>query len=273
MGIREDAFDGKPVTVPVIDAHTHILEYFYNGWYQSDTSLDNVLLLMAKLGIDCIVTAPHSLIIGDINMANEAALEAAEQHPDRIYCYIAVRPQQGLDSIKHILNKYSKNKHFIGLKFLAGYHGPLACPEYDYSLDFAAEASCPVLCHTWANYPSIEEVERAVRTRPGLKLIMAHQGGGSVECTDRLTALMKNYPNLFMEICGSFRNQYSMEDFVEMAGEDRVIYGSDLINLDPRFDFGRVVFSTISDEIKKKILAWNFISLLKDSQLGQIDIK
>jgi uncharacterized protein len=270
MGIREEAFSGKPVSVPVIDAHTHILEFYKNGWYQSQTSLPEIISLMDHLGINCIVTAPHSLIIGDMDHANETSVEASASFPGRIYCYITVRPQQGLDDVRRTLERYSKNKSFLGLKFLAGYHGPLACPEYDYALDFAAEASCPVLCHTWSNYPSMEEVERAVKTRPGLKLMMAHQGGGTVECTDRLVKLMNAYPNLYMEICGSFHNRYSMEELVEMAGEDRVIYGSDLINLDPRYDFGRVVFSTLTDVIKKKLLAGNFLRLLEGSQMGRI---
>ena len=31
-----------------------------------------------------------------------------------------------------------------------------------------------------------------------------------------------------------------------------------MINLDPRYDFGRVVFSTLDDEVKKKILSKTF---------------
>jgi predicted TIM-barrel fold metal-dependent hydrolase len=57
---------------------------------------------------------------------------------------------------------------------------------------------------------------------------------------------------------------------VAIAGEDRVIYGSDLINLDPRYDFGRVVFSPLPDGVKRKILSGNFLSLLRDSGMGGI---
>ena len=63
------------------------------------------------------------------------------------------------------------------------------------------------------------------------------------------------------------------EEIVDLAGEDRVIYGSDLINIDPRFDFGRVVFSALDDRIKRKILADNFLNLLKGSNMGQICLK
>jgi predicted TIM-barrel fold metal-dependent hydrolase len=272
MEIREAAFLGKPVAVPVVDAHTHILGFSKNGWYQAFSSNDEIIALMDCLGIDCIVTAPHSLIIGDIAHANESALSAAAAFPGRIYAYISLRPQQELSGIRQTLAAYSQKECFVGLKFLAGYHGSLRCAEYDYALDFAEECGCPVLCHTWGNNPSMEDVERAVKKRPRLKLMMAHQGGGTAECTNQLVGLMNEYPNLYMETCGSFHNRYSIEDLVELAGEERVIFGSDMINLDPRFDFGRVVFSTLPDSVKKKVLAENYLELLEGSQRGRISL-
>lgn len=197
---------------------------------------------------------------------------AAAAWPGRIYGYIFICPQRGLASARAAIERYSANPAFVGIKFLPGYHGPLACPEYDYALDFAAEAGCPVLCHIWGGQPSLADVERAVRSRPALKLMMAHQGGGSAVQTDNYVALMHDYANLYMETCGSLYNSYSMEDYVAMAGEERVIYGSDMINLDPRFDLGQVIFSTLDDRIKRKLLAGNFLRLLQGSRLGRIDI-
>ena len=270
MTIRQDAFQGKPIGVPVIDAHTHIMEDYMGGWYQSYTSNEDVIALMDRLGINCIVTAPHSITSGWMDFTNEAAANAAKEYPGRIYGYISICPHEGIEAVKDTIKKYSKDKAFIGLKFLSGYHGSLTETEYEYALDFAAEVGCPVLCHIWDNNPNMLEVERTVKTRPGLRLMMAHQGGGSAGRTLEYSALMQNYPNLFMEICGSLNNQYSMEEMVELAGEDRVIYGSDLINLDPRFDFGRVVLSTLSEDVKKKILSENFLKIIESSELGHI---
>lgn len=270
MGIREDAFAGLPVSVPVIDAHTHTLSDSYSGWYQSIRTDEEIISLMDHLGINCIITAPHALINGDMEFANSVTAASAAAHPGRIYGYIHVCPQRGMEETKAAIEKYSKNPSFVGFKFLPGYHGPLAAPEYDYALDFAAEVGCPVLSHIWGGAPSFADVERAVKARPKLKLMMAHQGGGGPEMTDIYTDLMRDYPNLYMELCGSLFNMYSVEDYVELAGEDRVIFGTDQINLDPRYDLGQVIFSTVSDEIKKKILAGNLLRLLEDSQMGKI---
>ena len=73
---------------------------------------------------------------------------------------------------------------------------------------------------------------------------------------------MKDQPNLYMEICGMLSNTLSIEDLVSLAGEDRVIYGSDMINIDVRYDFGRVIFSSLPDNIKKKIFTLFMIIIL-----------
>ena len=272
MVIRDEAFAGQPISVPVIDAHSHMLGYYHNAWYQAFNTLDETIQLMDHLGIDCIVNAPHSLINGDTTLTNETVAAAAEAYPGRIYGYIFICPHQGMASARAAIARYATDPRFVGFKLLPGYHGPLACPEYDYALDFAAEAGCPVLVHVWAGDPTFADIERAAQRNPALKLIMAHQGGGSAPCTDAYAALMRRYPNLYLEICGMLYTIYGIEDLVNLAGEDRVIYGSDMINLDPRFDLGAVIFSTLDDAVKRKLLAGNYLRLLEGSQMGKITL-
>jgi predicted TIM-barrel fold metal-dependent hydrolase len=73
-----------------------------------------------------------------------------------------------------------------------------------------------------------------------------------------------------MEICGSLNNTLSIEEITELVDEDRIVYGSDMVDLDPRYDFGRVVFSTLTDEVKRKILGGHFLRLLEGSSMGVI---
>ena len=65
-------------------------------------------------------------------------------------------------------------------------------------------------------------------------------------------------------------NKYGIEDLVERFGEDRIIFGTDAINLDPKYELGKVAFAPVSDDIKKKIFAENYLNLLKTSQMGKI---
>ena len=57
---------------------------------------------------------------------------------------------------------------------------------------------------------------------------------------------------------------------MDMVGEDKVIFGTDAINLDPKYELGKVAFSTLSDDTKKKIFATNYLQVIKYSQMGKI---
>lgn len=272
MKIRDEAFLGKPITAFVVDAHTHISPYYANGWYQSPCETSNAAIInnLDRLGIDCIVTAPHSMILGMTAKANAVAAAAIKEYPNRIYGYISICPGGEMNEVKKQIKQYGSHSGFIGIKLLPGYHGKLNQPAYKYSADFANEAACPVLVHTWGNKPPLTEIDELAANHPRMKLLCAHQGGGTADLSSKLIDIMKNRSNLYMEICGSLSNTLSIEDMVRLAGEDRVIFGSDMINLDPRYDFGRVIFSPLTDIVKKKLLSENFLSLLKTSQMGQI---
>lgn len=275
MTIREQAFAGQPLSVPVIDAHSHLSPYYMSGWYQTpaETNTEAVVRSLDRLGINCIVSSPHTLVLGMMEEANRIVAEAADRFPGRIYGYIAICPGEGMATIKAELSKYENDKRFIGLKMLPGYHGQLTQPEYQYAADFAAEKKAIILVHTWGNSPPLSQVAKLASDRPDVKVMGAHQGGGSADLSRIFAEMVRSIPNLYMEFCGSLVNSLSAEDLVGLVGSDRLIYGSDLINLDVRYDFGRIVFSTLSDDDKKKILAENYIRLQADSEMGRTVIQ
>lgn len=274
MTIRDEAYLGRPVSCFVVDAHTHILPYYMSGWYQTprETATAAIVASLDRMGINCIVTAPHRLVMGMMEEANAAAAAAIEEFPGRVYGYISVCPGAGMDTVRAELNRHAKNPGFVGMKFLPGYHGSLRQREYEYAAHFADERACVVLTHTWGGDPPLAEVAELAEAHPRLKLLCAHQGGGYPALSRSLASHMRGLPNLYMETCGSLINELAMEDLVELAGEDRVIYGSDLINLDVRYDFGRVVFSPLQDNVKKKLLSGNYLSLLSTSEMGRIAV-
>lgn len=272
MTIRDLAYERKPIPSFIIDAHTHLAPYFKSGWHQNPdyTSLDSMIRVYDRLGVNCFVTAPHSITDGMTVEANEIALEASRRYPGRVYGYISVAPFEGLSVLRRNLNRFGKEPAFLGLKFLGGYNGDYTEEVYRYATDFAQEAACPILCHTWGDHPSLELLHEMAETHPDAAIIAAHQGGGSAELTRKAAPLMKDVPNFYMELCGSLYSTLSLEDIVDLVGEDRVIFGTDAINLDARFDFGRVAFSPLKDGIKEKIFSGNFMKLIEKSHLGKI---
>lgn len=275
MTIREQAFAGAPISCPVIDAHTHIGPYHLSGWHQKydRTGTAEIIEDFTRLGIDCIVTAPHPMVQGRMEEANALAAEAARQFPGKVYGYISVVPQCGMAAVKEAIRLYGSDPHFVGLKFLSGYHGEVLQPEYEYAMDFADEVKCPVLCHEWNDVPKRTGFSAALKTRHDMKLIIAHQGGGSAEDTRACAPIVRDHENAFMELCGSLDNAMPVEQIAELVGVQKVIFGTDGINLDFKYELGRVAFSPMDEEAKKKIFAENYLRLLSSSQMGKIVLK
>lgn len=274
MSIREHAFAGKPLSCRIIDAHTHIGSYHLNGWHQKydEITTGQIQACLRNIGIDCIVTAPHPMVQGWMECANEIALQQAMAFPGFVYGYISIVPSCGMDAVKNAIERYAKEPAFLGLKFLTGYHGEILQPEYEYAMDFADEVSCPVLCHAWGDIPKRSGFEAALKTRHKMSLIIAHQGGGSAADTRACAPMIRSYENAYMELCGSLYNQYSVEAIAQMVGIDKVIFGTDCINLDPKYELGRVVFSQMADKDKEKIFAKNYLRLTDRSQMGKIQL-
>lgn len=272
MTIRDEAYAGLPLSCPVIDAHTHIGPYHMSGWHQKYDRTDTGLVLedLARLGIDCIVTAPHPMTQERMEEANRMAAQMAKAHPGKVYGYISIVPPCGMDRVKKELETYRNHPAFLGLKFLTGYHGDLLQPEYEYAMDFADEMGCPVLCHEYGNIPDRKEFVKALKTRHNMKLLIAHQGGGFAADTRACAPIIRDHENAYMEICGSLDNQLPLEVIVELAGEDKVIFGTDAINLDPKYELGKVAFSTLPEETKKKIFAENYLKVMESSRMGKI---
>jgi len=274
MTIKEKALAGLPLDISIIDAHTHTGPKYRRGWHQNPdyTDVAGQLRLYDLLGIDCCVTAPHPLCDAMSVLTNETAAREAEMFPGRVYGYIYIAPSNGMDICRENLNKYSKNPAFVGIKFLSGYQGQCDDPVYSYAADFANEVGCPLLLHSWADNPSTKSMAKLAQDHPNLNLLIAHQGGGKADDTLRTVPYMKDIPNIYMELCGSLHNTLSFSDIAQLVGTDRMIFGTDAVDLDPRFDFGRLALSDLSDEDKKKIFAGNYLRLLEHSQLGKIKL-
>jgi len=131
-------------------------------------------------------------------------------------------------------------------------------------VEICVERQVPMLLHTWVKitgnmkYESTptDMAELAARYPEG-KFVMAHFGG---DWEFGLKAI-RHLPNVRADFCGSINERGAYEMGVRELGPDRVCFGTDgpadyLTNL------GRVLQCPFSDEVKQKILATNFESLL-----------
>lgn len=271
--IIETVKQGKPVPVPVIDTHVHLGACADSGLFQPFTSLDDTMQYCDDVGIDVLVTAPISLSLGDMKRTNREAEEAMAQYPGRIYGNIFVSPSDGVEAVKPVVDKYMKTPGFVGMKFLTGFFGEMDRPEYDYAIAAAVEAKCPVTIHIYGKQPTKKSVMNVLEKYPDLKLILAHQGGGQEVDTRFWADVMKEkHPSLYIDTCGSLSNALGLWEMAQLCGEDHLVYGSDILFMEPRYEIGRIIFSGMPEEVMKKILAENYLKILEGSQLSQIKL-
>jgi predicted TIM-barrel fold metal-dependent hydrolase len=91
--------------------------------------------------------------------------------------------------------------------------------------------------------------------------VIAHAGNvtegqiGAVEAARRC-------PKVMLETCTSWGEHGTIERLVNGAGEDRVMYGSDMPLMDARLQIGRIATAVISEKAKRKVLGLNAMRLL-----------
>lgn len=273
MGILEAVRQGKPIPVPVIDTHVHLGACDDTGLFQPYSDLDKVVQYCDEMGVDKLICSPITLSFGDMKRTNEETVEYMKQYPGRIYGNIFVSPSDGVEAVKPLVDKYMNTPGFVGMKFLTGYFGEMDRPEYDYAIAAAQEAQCPLTIHIYNQAPSQKSVLNVLEKYPDLKLILAHQGGGTEDKTMFWAELMKEkYPKLYLDTCGSLNNTLGLWEMAQLCGEDRLVYGTDILFMEPRYEIGKIVFSGMPEEVMKKIFAENYLKILEGSQLSKIEL-
>ncbi|MGH8972281.1 MAG: amidohydrolase family protein [Acidimicrobiia bacterium] len=115
---------------------------------------------------------------------------------------------------------------FVGIKLhptLDGYRADdKALEPY---LAVAAEAGCPVACHSAPGDADPNHIRRIAERHPGVPVILYHTYLGPPEGRRRAVRFVQKIPNLFLET--SWCEWKTVVRFVEAVGPERVLFGSD----------------------------------------------
>ena len=74
--------------------------------------------------------------------------------------------------------------------------------------------------------------------------------------------MAQRYPNVYLETCSTFRTPGVIEELVEDAGADRVLFGSDISLMDSRPQLGKIITADITEEAKRMVCGGNAARLL-----------
>lgn len=259
----------------IVDSHIHL------GMTVSapcvDKSTEAALALMDHLGIDKAISANHPLIAGRLQKGFDDAVEAYRLSRGRILSFAVFHPmyiEEDLNWVRRCL----EHEAFVGIKI----HPRRAefYPDderWDPVWRVASELQVPILAHTWwisdynpgQRFCTPDRFEHYVRAYPGVMLILGH-AGGRYEGHLSAARLARKYPNVFMDLSGDSYSFGLVEWFVQHAGADRVLFGSDVTLIDVRTTMGRVLDAEISAQDKALILGQNAVRLfgLKQREYG-----
>ncbi|MFO7974910.1 MAG: amidohydrolase family protein [Candidatus Hydrogenedentota bacterium] len=242
---------GLPVTdFEVIDMHAHIGRFAFSI---PDTGCESLIEVMDRTGVArTAITFMPVFTLEDTEKGNQELHQAITKHPDRLMAYAYVTPDE--PSKVEATTKRWLEAGFIGLKMHNMNGFPYTHPSYTPAFALANELRRPVLLHTYGQPEDFEQCVALAKQYPGISILMAHSGSGNKE---RYAQLASEHENLYLELALSLSPRGLVAWFVEHAGADKIIWGSDICFLDQTQQIGKVLGADIAEADKKTILSDN----------------
>jgi predicted TIM-barrel fold metal-dependent hydrolase len=167
----------------------------------------------------------------DASAGNDALLELARLHPDRIKGYACVNPNFTEPALAEIDRCVAAG--MIGVKLAASRRAD--DPLLDPVAERARAWRVPVLHHVWQHrrreWPGQEasdgaELGALARRHPEVGFILAHIGGGG-DWAHTLHAV-RDLPNVFVDLSGSGVDSGMLEACLRAVGAGRLLWGCDV---------------------------------------------
>ena len=247
----------------IIDFHNHLGRH---AEFSADDEINRFLKIMDASGVDqaCINCIYH--YSGDHREGNNYVSEIVKKYPDRFIGVAYVSPLYP----EEVIDELNRAFDVLNLKYLKIYPNylqkPVNDPSYFPIFEWGNSRGIVIMCH--ASYIFDEPpftrpklfVELAKRFNK-IKWVLAHSGNmkqGQIEAV----SAAQQCNNIFLETASSWGEHGTIEYLVSEAGEDKILYGSDMPLLDARNQIGRIITANISNSAKQKILGENTAKLL-----------
>ncbi len=259
---------------PVIDFHSHLGRWARLGM---DFKLEEYVAIMDKAGID--ISCVNCINFSDARRGNDLVARAITEYPDRFIGVAYVTPLYPAETIPELERCFNQ----LGFKFIKLYPDYLGKPIDDQSysgiFEWANDRNIVIMSHSSyvpshgtadGSNPGSSENNFTMPNRfiplaekyTDINWVLAHSGNARPGQKMSVEAAQK-CPNIFLETCTSLAEHDTIELLVNEAGEDRILYGSDMPLMEPLYQIGRIITADISDSAKIKILGTNASKLLK----------
>ena len=250
---------GRSASCPIYDMHGHMGDwpaiYFPRG------EPADMIRTMDECGERMLVFS-HHLALFSPDLGNAPAVEAVRRYPNRLRAYCVVNPNYP-EMLEADLAAFEEHSDvFVGFKFLADYHGiPISDERYRPAWEYADRRGLLILSHTWGDSPRDgHAIVRQMAERYGrVKFLLGHSCHGA---WDEAVRLANDFPNIYLELTALFDDRGILEKFVDEAGSERMLFGTDLPWFDPHQAIGALLSAHITDGDRHNICHRNAEKLL-----------
>ena len=239
---------------PIIDTHGHIGADCRRPDY--DSSVDALLRFLRRAGGELVYISSTEGIYGDVVEGNRQAIEVMKAHPDCMRGYLVINPwrrEACLDDIRRC-----REWGFSGLKPYPRTFGHLLSdPIMDPVLELAEKMGLPMLSHALP-----DDLRAALEKYPRLRMLAAHM----TFFPDEKARLAREYPNTVLEISGAGVGVEDVVRAVEIAGEENLVFGSDLTAHSLGFTLYPLLCSGLPETTLRAILRDNALRFFGDTE-------
>ncbi|MFH1086853.1 MAG: amidohydrolase family protein [Chloroflexota bacterium] len=247
---------------PIIDAHAHLGP---TGSFHIPTpDAASMVAMMDRLGIGVTCLASHLAISSDYRLGNDLTAAAVRAHPTRLCGYVVPNPHHP----EQVIPELERGLNELGLRAIK-----LHPTMQDYAVDavacapvwrYADERGLAVLCHTWDKDPRCRPAlfGPLAEQYPCVAFILGHSGGTRAGRPEAI-AVAQAHANIYLDLASSLIHSDEVEWLASAIGAERVVFGTDVPWLDPRFELGKVAYANLSEEQQRSIMGGNIARLLK----------
>ena len=241
----EYAQNALPLTdVPVFDMHAHIDRMAHLDAPALATQVE----LMDRLGIRLAAISSVLAIDGEFARGNDNVAAACAQFPGRFigYCHISGNyPETLADELARCLENpcFKAIKLYqVGCAFTESVFAPV--------WKIAASRKMPVMAHTWGG--DFTGLDKVAEKHPKVPFLAAHAGSGFAY--KKYLEPAKKLANFYLDLTYSREHSNQIEHFVEEAGADKIVWGTDFPCFSMAHQLSKVLYARIPDDAKRAIL-------------------
>lgn len=235
----------------VFDVHGHTGRFAEK--FHADSSPQQTVERMDQVGIDILAVSDFLAVGPDYKAGNDRTGESVAAFPQRLLGYVVYNPNYESE-MKRELDRGFEELGCSGIKLHCAYHETSTeDPAYRLAFEISQQRACPVLCHQFGD-PSVEFLLQILADYPNTKFIYAHLGGKGRRVISPLLEVAAQRTNFFLDLSFSNMPRGGLAWLVDHVPSSQIVFGSDYPLNDFTFQLGRVLYSDISQTVKRAIL-------------------